>query len=750
MKLARARSIRSKLNFILIATTLVALFVAAAALLAFDLRKQRQAIEQDLVVQADVIALTSAPALAFSDPKVAAENLSVLRAKPGALGAALYDEKGDLFASYRPGGAGALQLPGSARATDLRVEDGSAIAWRPVMSNNERVGTIYLALRDDRLQRTTEYVVALVLIMGGSLAAALLLSNRLQRALTAPILDVSNVAQKILRGETAALRASKTSEDEVGALVDAFNAMLDELGRRARTLEHTNEALRNSETRYQLAVRGSSAGLWDWDIRAGTMFYSPRFKALLGYTDEEMPDAPSSIGPLLHEADRPAVQAAVRAHLKHRVPYQLECRLQDRAGRWRWFLVAGMAMWDERGRAYRMAGSVVEVTERKEAEQVLQDANRAKDEFLATLAHELRNPLAPIRTGLEILKKDSGNGRPSQQARETMERQLTHMVRLIDDLLDISRINNGKIRLDVQRLRLSSVVSSAMEICRPVVAAGGHVLEVDTSGGDIELMGDHTRLAQALGNLLNNAAKYTPAGGRLALRVHRDGAHACIDVQDNGEGIPSEMLEKIFSLFAQVRGSLERSQGGLGIGLYLVRNLVELHGGTVVARSAGLGQGSTFTVRLPCLPPQVEASQPAAAARTAPGRGLKVLLVDDNIDAAETLATVLGMSEHRTRTVHDGVKVLACALEFQPDVILLDIGLPGMSGHEVAAQLRREPRFARTLLIAITGWGTEQDRRRTQEAGFDHHLTKPIDFSALESLLQAACSDGGTPESRGA
>lgn len=611
--------------------------------------------------------------------------------------------------------------------------------WRPVLSNKETVGTIYLALRDDRLQRTMDYVLALAVIMAGSLAAALLLSNRLQRSLTAPILDVSAVAQKILRGETADLRASKTSDDEIGALVDAFNAMLGELARRARSLELTNDALRTSEARYQLAVQGSSAGLWDWDIHGGTMFYSPRFKALLGYTDAELPDVPASLTGLLHEEDRAPVAAALGAHLKQRRPYQIECRLRDRAGQWRWFFVAGMALWDVSGRAYRMAGSVVEVTERKEAERVLQDANRAKDEFLATLAHELRNPLAPIRTGLEILKKDAANGPPSQRARDTMERQLTHMIRLIDDLLDISRINSSKIRLEVTRLQLSSVVDSALEICRPVVEAGGHALNVEWIDTDIELMGDHTRLAQALGNLLNNAAKYTPPGGRITLRIHREAAHACVEVQDNGDGIACDMLEKVFSLFTQVRGTLERSQGGLGIGLYLVRNLVELHGGIVTAQSAGLGQGSTFAVRLPCLPAQVQACVPVGApqATTAAG-GLKILLVDDNVDAADTLAMVLEMSNHQTRTVHNGSLVQAAALEFAPDVILLDIGLPGMSGYDVAAQLRREPRFARTLLIAITGWGAEQDRRRTQEAGFDHHLTKPMDFSSLEPLLLAA------------
>jgi PAS domain S-box-containing protein len=747
MKLLGAGSIRRKLNAILAATTLLALVVAATALLIVDLRRDLSDIEDDLLAQADVIALASAPALAFGDARVGRETLAMLQAKRSVSAAALYDENGRLFATYQAG-LEPVDFPPRAGMSGWKVDGDMATAWRPVRANRERVGTVWLQLRHERLQRTLEYLGVLALIMGGSLAAALLLSNRLQRALTGPILDISEVARKVLRGETGELRARKRSDDEVGDLVDAFNAMLDELGRRASTLESANQALRTSEARYQLAVRGSSAGLWDWDIAAGTIFYSPRFKALLGYTDEEFPDRPESIARLLHEDDKPLVGEALRAHLRHRAPYQVECRLRDGAGRWRWFFVAGTALWDAAGQPFRMAGSVVEVTERKQAEQVLQESNRAKDEFIATLAHELRNPLAPIRTGLEILKRDAANGPPSQRARAMMERQLAHMIRLIDDLLDISRINSGKIRLEVSRVRLRPVVDSALEISRPAIAAGGHGLEVAIADEGLELMGDPTRLAQALGNLLNNAAKYTPAGGRIALRVRRDGEEAVIEVEDNGEGIPAEMLDRIFSLFAQLRGSLDRAQGGLGIGLYLVRSLVALHGGTVVAHSAGTGLGSLFTMRLPCLPAQVPATAPEPEpADVAAARGLKVLVVDDNVDAAETLSMVLEMGGCEIRVVHDGPSVLAAAMAFEPDVILLDIGLPGMNGYEVAEQLRREPRFRMTLLVAITGWGTEQDRRRSEAAGFDHHLTKPVDLAALEPLLREA--SGGAAQAAG-
>jgi CheY-like chemotaxis protein/two-component sensor histidine kinase len=386
-----------------------------------------------------------------------------------------------------------------------------------------------------------------------------------------------------------------------------------------------------------------------------------------------------------------------------------------------------------------MAGSLIDISERKQTEILLQQSNRAKDEFLATLAHELRNPLAPLRTGLQILKKPQVAEKIQQRTLETMDRQLTHMVRLIDDLLDISRINSGKIRLELARTSLRAALQTALELARPAMDAAGHVLHVELPDPDIALHADETRLAQAFGNLLNNAAKYTPAGGRIALRAWQEGGQACVEVQDTGIGIPPEMLDRVFSLFAQVDGGAGTSGGGLGIGLFLVRGLVQMHGGTVEARSAGSGKGSSFLVRLPCLPPapvaapgpaQSEASVPAAQG---PGR---VLVVDDNRDAAETLATLLEMLGLQTRQVHDGEAVLAAALEFRPDVVLLDIGLPGMDGYEVAQVLRAEPRLGRVTLIALTGWGAEDDRRRAMAAGFDHHLTKPVDLGVLEAMLR--------------
>ncbi|MDB5742195.1 MAG: putative histidine kinase, hybrid [Polaromonas sp.] len=740
MKRLADRSIPEKLNFILVATTLVALLFAGGALVAIDLRSQLHRVEKDLVTQADIIGLVSSSALVFDDKKVAAENLSVLRAKSSVAAAALFDANGKLFAVFSPTEPSPAAIPDKIQPKGVHAGWDSVQVWQPVFSRHEQIGMLYLVARHELLVRALEYIGVLALVLTSSLAAALLLSNRLQKALTGPLVAVSDVARQILHRRDFSLRAPKSSNDEIGTLVDLFNAMLDELGMRAATLEQANHALRESDERYQLAVRGSSAGLWDWDLTADTTFFSPRFKALLGYGDDEFPNLSSSVKTVLHEDDIAVVRDALRAHLAEDKPYHVECRMRLKSGSWHWFYIAGMALRDDAGRAFRMAGSMIDVTERKRAEQVLHDTNRAKDEFLATLAHELRNPLAPIRTSLEILRKDKVNGPASQRARDTMERQLVHMIRLIDDLLDISRINSGKIRLETGLAGLSTVIETAVELSRPAIEARHHHLRMALPSDDVHLMADATRLAQALGNLLNNAAKYTPEGGQIRLSAWQEEDVAVLEVADSGVGIPAEMLDTVFALFTQVGRTLDRSQGGLGIGLYLVRSLVELHGGTVTAASAGANLGSTFTMRLPCLL-QTAAKAPDSPPEPAGADGrhaLKVLVADDNVDAADTLAAVLSMMGHEALTTYDGAQVYEAACRFGPDLILLDIGMPGKTGYEVARQLRADPKFRRTLLVAVTGWGSEDDRRQSLEAGFDRHMTKPMDLAELEGMLDRA------------
>ncbi|HEX7183239.1 MAG TPA: ATP-binding protein [Thermoanaerobaculia bacterium] len=368
----------------------------------------------------------------------------------------------------------------------------------------------------------------------------------------------------------------------------------------------------------------------------------------------------------------------------------------------------------------------------KRVEQ-LAEADRRKDEFLATLAHELRNPLAPLRNALQIIRKGGMN----ERVQGMMERQVHHMVHLVDDLLEVSRITRGKIELRRERVELSTIVQNAIETSHPLIEASRHELSVTLPPEPLMLDADPVRLAQVVANLLNNAAKYTDPGGRIWLTAGREGGEAVIRVLDSGIGIPPEMMPRIFEMFAQADRSLGRSQGGLGIGLTLVRNLVQMHGGSLQAASAGPGQGSEFTVRLPLasedrllreggLEADSKASGPAAR---------RILVVDDNEDAADSLGMLLEMLGNDVQVAHDGPSALAAMGARPPEIVLLDIGMPGMDGYEVAHWIRAQPELRGAVLIALTGWGQEEDRRRSREAGFDHHLTKPVDLKVLQTLL---------------
>lgn len=372
--------------------------------------------------------------------------------------------------------------------------------------------------------------------------------------------------------------------------------------------------------------------------------------------------------------------------------------------------------------------------ELRASEERLRQQDRRKDEFLATLAHELRNPLAPVRNGLRILKF----GGPQEQMNKVldmMERQVTHMVRLIDDLMDVSRITRGRVELRKERVELRTLVDSALEASRPLIDSAGHAVTVSVPRR-LFLHADLTRMAQVIANLLNNAAKYTPEGGHISVTAEREGAFVVLRVKDTGLGIPADMLPRVFEMFTQVGRTLERSQGGLGIGLTLVRSLVELHGGTVEVESPGLDQGTTFTVRLRLAEEEDASSpQPETSSQEHAQGGLRVLVVDDNIDGAESLALLLGMSGHQTRTAHTGPDAIVAARSFRPDLIFLDIGLPGMDGYGVAERLRAEHGRERPVLVALTGWGSESDRRRSHQAGFDHHLSKPVDAEQIQKLL---------------
>ena len=363
----------------------------------------------------------------------------------------------------------------------------------------------------------------------------------------------------------------------------------------------------------------------------------------------------------------------------------------------------------------------------------VREADRQKNEFLSMLAHELRNPLAPIRSAVDVLRLRSQDQHDVAWARDLIDRQVGHLVRLVDDLLDVSRITRGKIRLHRERLAVQDIVAAAIEISRPLIEAGGHQLKVVLPERRVELEGDRTRLGQVLANLVNNAAKYSPSGGKITLEVQEEGDELAIRVRDTGMGIPPEMLGRIFDLFTQVDRSLDRSQGGLGIGLTLVRKLVELHGGSVRVASEGPGKGAEFTVRLPLPAAQPAAPVPAAAPEAPPAvsERLRVLIVDDNSDAADSLARFFRHSGHEARVAYDGPDAIAAAGQFAPHAVVLDLGLPGIDGFAVARELRQNPDLNRAAFVAVSGYGHEEYVRKSREAGFDRHFAKPVDATQL-------------------
>jgi len=375
-----------------------------------------------------------------------------------------------------------------------------------------------------------------------------------------------------------------------------------------------------------------------------------------------------------------------------------------------------------------------DVTVRKRIEDELREANRQKDDFLAMLAHELRNPLAPITTAAQLLQRGQMDAPGIARASAIIARQAEHMTALVNDLLDVSRVTRGQVTMAQETVAVEPLVQEAVEQVRPMLDSCHHELFLDIEPG-LYVLGDRTRLIQVLSNILNNAAKYTPARGRIVLSVRTDGGDVRLAVRDNGQGIDLPVLPYIFDLFTQAERTPDRSQGGLGLGLTLVKSLVLLHGGRVDALSDGLGEGSEFVVYLPLLEPVLEAPAPAPAASVSDASGLRVLVVDDNVDAAEMLATLLEMNGYAVRVEFDGASALAAALREPPTVALLDIGLPDMDGHELARRLRAQPATAGAVLVALTGYGQAEDQQRAQQAGFDHHMVKPADLDRLLTLL---------------
>ncbi|HYF50118.1 MAG TPA: PAS domain S-box protein [Planctomycetota bacterium] len=497
----------------------------------------------------------------------------------------------------------------------------------------------------------------------------------------------------------------------------------------ARSLERERERL-------AIALRTGQMGVYEWRVGEPLVWWSPEIYSVYGVDPATFTPTVEQFSALIHPDDREELWRKTHESIERREVFSHEYRVIPPDGKLRWILNRSHVGLDASGRVERITGAAIDITERKKTEEALKEADRRKDEFLATLAHELRNPLAPIRNSIQVMNHVAAKDPVLSRVSEMIERQVQHMVRLIDDLLDVSRITRGKLQLRVERVELATVVDHAVEASRPLIDTAAHKLTVTLPPEPVYLNADPVRLAQVLSNVLNNAAKYTPRGGTISLNASIQGSHALISVKDNGIGVSREHLGRLFEPFSQVESALERSQGGLGIGLALSKGLIEMHGGSIEAHSEGPGKGSEFVVRLPVLThdrtPRARDSKRISSATA----GLRVLVVDDNEDSAESLALFLQLAGNEVQTAHDGLEAVAVAERFRPNVVLLDVGMPKLNGYEACSRIRKQAWSEGMIIIAVTGWGAEDDRQRTKDAGFDAHLTKPVDPDALSKTIR--------------
>ena len=515
--------------------------------------------------------------------------------------------------------------------------------------------------------------------------------------------------------------------------VGASTALI--LGAVAAQSRRAHERAEVSEQRLRMAMAGARVGVWDWNIVTGEIFWSEGLEPQHGFPQGGFAGTYEAFRKAIHPDDLERVEARIRSAVETREPYEEEFRLVGADGVVRWTGARGIVLDDGRGRAVRMIGVGIDVTPQKQLEEELRLEARRKDEFLAMLAHELRNPLAAIVHAVDLLSSDEPDER--EEARRVIRRQTRHLARIVDDLLDVSRITRGQIRLEKRRVALSEVVSAGVEVWRHLLSQKRQRLTIELPRSAMWVDGDSGRLTQAIANLVHNAAKFTPEGGSIAVTAAEEDGLAVLRVRDDGQGMTGDVLAHAFELFVQGPPSLDRQQGGLGLGLTLVRRLIEMHGGTVEAKSDGPGRGSEITVRLP-LAATVEAGVAVEeeSGTAAPARPRRVLVVEDNRDAREMLVFLLRRDGHEVRAANDGPAALGEAESFAPEIVLLDVGLPGMDGYAVARELRNSPRTAGALLVALTGYGQAEDRHKAFAAGFDHYLLKPAEPAQVREVMR--------------
>ena len=507
--------------------------------------------------------------------------------------------------------------------------------------------------------------------------------------------------------------------------------------------KRAEDALKRSEAILAQAGELAHLGAWWIDLAEGraladgTLHWSDEVYRIFGYAPGEVAVTNELFFERVPPEDHARINEAVKAAMESRQPYHLEHRVLRPDGTERVVLEHAELVLDERGRAVRIVGAVLDITERTRVEEALREADRRKNEFLGVLSHELRNPLAPVRNALWLLDHADTGGPQAARAKEVLNRQVGHLSRMVDDLLDVTRITRGKIHLQRARIDLCELVRRTIDDHRAIFSARGVAVSARLGRLPIWIDADPTRVSQAVGNVLQNAVKFTDAGGHVEVSAGRDAQRGSVTIRDDGVGIAPDLLGRLFEPFTQADDSLHRTRGGLGLGLSLVKGLVELHGGSVEASSEGPGRGAEFVLRLPLAPEQREVAR-APRSQGAAGSSRRVLVIEDNADAADTLREMLEMWGHEVAVAHDGRAGLAQARVFAPDVVLCDIGLPEMDGYEVARAIRADPETASTFLVAVTGYALPEDQRRAAEAGFMRHLGKPVPIEVMEEVIATA------------
>ncbi len=559
-------------------------------------------------------------------------------------------------------------------------------------------------------------------LLGFGLLVALMLAFGLARVvgrrISGPIASLASATDAIGRGERVPVPQARA---------------ISEIGRLARTLQQCVDAIREREERMRMALDAGRMGSWEWNVRTNEVKWSPELEAIHGMAPGAFGGTFAAFEKDVHPEDLVKVRQAATHSMEAGQPeHHVEYRIVRPDGAVRWVEGRGKVYFDEAGAPLRLVGVCADVTDRKGAEEALREADRAKDQFLAMLSHELRNPLAALTTAAHVLRVAEPGGAAGAQARGVVERQASHMARLLEDLLDISRVTMGKIALEREAFDLSAMVSAVVQAWRSGGRFDRH--RVLAEGEPAWVRADRVRIEQVISNLLDNALKFTPAGGCVTIRVSQERGEAVLRVSDTGHGIAAQALGRVFEPFVQVEHTIDRAAGGLGLGLAVVRRLAGLHGGSASVQSPGEGGGATFTVRLPAVAAPREQA-PALPRKQPASGGRRILIVEDNADAREMLRAALALSGHDVCAAADGAAGIAAATRAPPDVALVDIGLPDIDGYEVARRLRSMQNGARIGLIAVSGYGQARDQRRALDAGFDVHLTKPVAPERLQQVI---------------